>query len=171
MPRKSGNYLTVNSDDPTYALGYGTRTDDEAFAFRVLMNFEEDENGCWLWQGHRDIKGYGTICWEGHASYVKIHRLMYQVHYGLIPKHLEIDHLCNNPPCANIDHLEAVTPEENIRRKVQRKTKCINGHAYIPPNIGLNSDGDRICLICRRKTALDYYYRKKAKRAKALNGE
>jgi hypothetical protein len=30
---------------------------------------------------------------------------------------LEVDHLCHNPECINPDHLDAVTPKENRRRR------------------------------------------------------
>ena len=33
---------------------------------------------------------------------------------------LELDHLCVNPPCINIDHLELVTPQENSARRGRR---------------------------------------------------
>lgn len=32
-------------------------------------------------------------------------------------RQVEVDHLCFNPSCCNPDHLEAVTPQENKRRR------------------------------------------------------
>ncbi len=45
------------------------------------------------------------------------HRAMYEQEVGPIPEGLTIDHLCNVKPCVNPSHLEAVTFQENIRRR------------------------------------------------------
>jgi hypothetical protein len=66
--------------------------------------------GCWVWQRGVTALGYGCDK-DGMA-----HRVYYERHKGPIPEGLYIDHLCRNPPCVNPDHLEPVTPAENIRR-------------------------------------------------------
>ena len=51
------------------------------------------------------------------------------------------------------------SPESNARRKeVWRQksaaiTHCKNGHEYTPENSRINSQGKRICITCRRRTA------------------
>lgn len=47
---------------------------------------------------------------------VMVHRVSYETFIGPIPKGLEIDHLCRVKVCANPEHLEAVTHQENVRR-------------------------------------------------------
>ena len=45
------------------------------------------------------------------------HRYYYSQAKGKIPDGYHVDHLCFVPSCVNPDHLEAVTPIENERRR------------------------------------------------------
>lgn len=73
------------------------------------------ENGCWIWTGAKNSKGYGTAT-NGRGGSMLAHRKSYAAANGEIPAGLEIDHLCENTSCVNPAHLEAVTPEEHRRR-------------------------------------------------------
>jgi hypothetical protein len=42
---------------------------------------------------------------------------------GPVPEGLELDHLCENPPCCNPAHLEPVTHAENNRRAAQARQR------------------------------------------------
>jgi hypothetical protein len=75
------------------------------------------ESGCWVWTGTRTNGGYGVIYRK------RAHRLMYEQVNGPIPAGLELDHTCENPPCINPDHLDAVTRPEHIRRTQDRLGK------------------------------------------------
>ena len=80
----------------------------------------EPNSGCWLWTGYT-LKGYGRFGAGGRsAGVVYAHRFSYEMHKGIIPVGLEIDHTCNVKSCVNPDHLEAVTHQENIQRMVDR---------------------------------------------------
>lgn len=71
---------------------------------------------CWIWQlVTRD--GYGLVYRGGSAQ---AHRLYYQTYVGKVPKGFEVDHLCGIKSCVNPDHLEAVTPSENCKRRSRR---------------------------------------------------
>lgn len=72
-------------------------------------------DGCWVWGGARNNKGYGVVT-NGRGGSMLAHRKAYEAIRGEIPAGFEIDHLCENEPCVNPDHLEAVTPEEHRRR-------------------------------------------------------
>jgi len=72
-----------------------------------------EQGTCWIWTG-RTQAGYGKH--RGLGS----HRYAYMHLRGEIPDGLELDHLCNTPPCVNPWHLEPVTRQENSRRRWER---------------------------------------------------
>ena len=72
---------------------------------------------CWIWTAST-VRGYGTVRLDGKRR--RAHRVSYEMAKGPIPEGLDVDHLCFNPPCVNPDHLEAVTREENLRRRRAR---------------------------------------------------
>jgi len=75
---------------------------------------------CWIWVGSRNPKGYGYLA-DGHGSCSLAHRTYFERYRGPIPKGLQIDHLCRMPPCVNPEHLQAVSPAENVRRGTKTK--------------------------------------------------
>lgn len=78
-----------------------------------------DENGCWLWQGCLNVRGYGQLGKGSRAA----HRVFYERHVGPIPEGLTIDHLCRVRHCVNPAHMEPVTVAENVRRGSAAKLK------------------------------------------------
>jgi HNH endonuclease len=69
---------------------------------------------CWIYTGYVDPKtGYGQF---GNKGTKLPHRIAYRYVVGPIPKGMHLDHLCRRRICCRPDHLEPVTPRENIRR-------------------------------------------------------
>ena len=75
-------------------------------------------DGCWIWTGKDNGKGYGYICTEGKVQYV--HRLSWELYRGSIPKGYCVCHKCDVPSCINPDHLFVGTKGDN-NRDMQRK--------------------------------------------------
>jgi len=110
-------------------------------------------DGCILWVGARRWDGYGRL--NGQQAHI----VAWLRERGPVPDGLELDHLCRNRACVNVQHLEAVTHRVNALRGEgppamnARKTKCKNGHAFTPENTRIVSKGvhhGRRCIACEK---------------------
>lgn len=104
---------------------------------------------CTEWIGPHSPEGYAR------RRGTHVHRVVYERIYGAIQDGYQVDHLCRNRGCINVDHMEAVTQKENILRgegpcaKHARKTHCLRGHEFdgfrkTPSGVG------RTCSKCLR---------------------
>ena len=121
----------------------------------------EPNSGCWLWDGTQTTAGYGVFKVSQKMHYA--HRVSYELSKGPIIAPLEIDHLCRVRCCVNPDHLELVTPGENVRRgisaevnrrRARSRTHCMNGHEMTEQNTYFRQRGShqlRECRICKRR--------------------
>jgi len=145
---------------------------EERFWARVRKS-----DGCWLWKGPTNVKGYGKTSVNGTAVWA--HRYSYTVQVGPIPVNLQIDHLCRVPACVNPQHLEPVTPRENCHRGrnpfiiAHLNNMCLKGlHRLEGSNVRAVSGG-RACIACwnarvrtdrKEKFLTDSAYREKVRK-------
>ena len=123
----------------------------------IYANLESvTESGCLVWTRALGGGGYGMTWFHGKMRLV--HRVVWEHTYGVIPPHLQIDHLCRVRACANVDHLEVVNNRTNVLRGIgitaqhARKMYCIQGHELFGNNLykpSPNQPLKRICHICK----------------------
>lgn len=85
------------------------------FADKFSVN---QATGCWEWTGARQPTGYGHFwylkrCWS-------VHRLMHTLVRGVSLVGVDVCHRCDNPSCANPDHLELGTTSDNMRDMMRK---------------------------------------------------
>lgn len=123
---------------------------------QIVSDYRPDLGPCRLWTGSTNgVSGYGQ--WY-HPEFGKsyAHIISYKLNGGFIPEGWQIDHLCRVRLCCEPSHLEAVTPQENLRRVPTfgaNKTHCKYGHEFTEENTRTNARGYRRCRVCDRERA------------------
>ena len=108
------------------------------------------ENGHWLWVGHCNPKGYGTINREGFRL---AHRYSYYYYNGEFDLNMTVEHICKIRNCVNPKHLTLLTHAENCAGAYnvnRNKTHCLNGHLLSGDNLYNNKYNKRNCKKCDR---------------------
>lgn len=82
---------------------------------RSLAARTEWRNDCLEWTGMRLTDGYGQISVKDKM--VRTHRYAWELENGPIPAGMEVDHICHNPPCVNVNHLRLSSRAENMRNR------------------------------------------------------
>lgn len=142
---------------------------DERLPVRFWKHVEVQANGCWLWSGAIQVRGYGS-CWDPAIRKTKLaHRFIYEQTVGPLGPDIELDHLCHTRDkacpggvsdvhrrCVNPADLEPVDGPENKRRGRSpwainaRRTHCVHDHEFTPRNTRVRPDGRRQCRRCDR---------------------
>lgn len=114
--------------------------------------------GCWLWDGHLQPKGYGNFT-VGNKTW-KAHRFAWVLTFGAIADGLFVLHRCDNPTCVRPDHLFLGTNDDNMRDMVNKGRKqllhptCQRGHRLSPENTSIDRNGaylKRRCKECHKQ--------------------
>jgi hypothetical protein len=87
-----------------------------------LERTEVLESGCRVpvskrWPG-KNLKltwdGYTQVTVDGKRA--RSHRMAWELKNGPVPEGMMLDHKCRYTPCCEVEHLEVVTPSENVLR-------------------------------------------------------
>lgn len=76
-----------------------------------LSRYKVADNGCWIWLGSKNKKGYGRAHVNG--EHTGAHRAIYESKFGALPRDVHLDHKCRNTSCVNPDHLRIRSLAEN----------------------------------------------------------
>lgn len=108
---------------------------------------------CHIWTGPPGPDGYGSVSIrtsKGKRHAHQVHRAAYEAAYGAdAVAGKVVDHLCRVRLCFNVNHLEAVTHAENLRRGSEVILTCPQGHLYDEANLRAGQPG-RACKQCNR---------------------
>lgn len=80
---------------------------------RLNAGWEENEDGCWIWQFATSQQGYGVMRSGGENR--RSHRVSYELHVGPLDDDLQINHKCHVEACVNPDHLYQGTHKDNMQ--------------------------------------------------------
>lgn len=82
---------------------------------RFWIKVDRTDDGCWLWNGATQSKGYG--CFGPYLA----HRYGYELQHGPIPEGMLVCHHCDTPRCVRGDHLFLGTHQDNMADMVAKQ--------------------------------------------------
>lgn len=85
----------------------------EEFVEKYRDKIVVSDDGCWLWQGYTNNRGYGMITLNDRKQ------LNHRVVMG-DPDDKQVNHHCDVKRCCNPDHLYIGTQSENIQDAIDR---------------------------------------------------
>lgn len=91
---------------------------------RKEIKYIINEKGCYICISHvKDKDGYPRIRRNGKDW--RMSRWLYTERFGEIPKGMLVCHMCDNPQCININHLELGSNKQNLQDMVNRNRSLI----------------------------------------------
>lgn len=102
----------------------------------------EKTDSCWIFNGARSSKGYGSVRTRQPRKMVGAHILAYQKWIGQIDEGMHVLHSCDNPSCVNPEHLSLGTNADNV---MDRDSKNRQAKSFKLPQTKLSkNDADNI---------------------------
>lgn len=89
-----------------------------------MLKVEIIPEGCWLYTGGSNGRGYGVIGVNRPRGSAYVHRLMYAWAKGPIPEDCEIAHTCDVRNCVRPSHLVAMDHRGNVADMVSKKRQA-----------------------------------------------
>ena len=121
------------------------------FPEKLFLSHVDKQEEHWLWTGatggSSNTYGVFTVVFDGERQTKMAHVWSYLFYVGDIPDDYEVDHKCKIRLCVRPQCLEAVTQEENNKRK--RREFCRNGHKQTDEVVYWYKGKRNGCRICR----------------------
>lgn len=97
--------------------------------------------------GYIETSGYiVTTCGDGSAKLYRVHRIIWEMHNGPIPKGMQIDHINHNRGDNRIENLRCVSVLENMSNKTTYK----NNTSKVCGVSKRSSRGGRFCAYINK---------------------
>lgn len=90
---------------------------------KILDRSVRNENGCLIYSLSINSSGYGSV-WYGNTK-TGVHRAIWMMQNGKIPKGMVIAHRCDSKKCCEISHLFLATQKENQQDCIMKGRKPI----------------------------------------------
>lgn len=91
--------------------------------------FVTTEDGCYIPLSHKlNQDGYFRKRWGDTLE--MFHRFIWRARKGEIPEGYEINHLCGNRACQNIEHLECISGHEHAIKTNKERYSYIHTEAF-----------------------------------------
>lgn len=104
------------------------KTDQERSDYIKILLYKHvtKSDGCWIWNGCKNIHGYGEI--KPNRVHMNASRASWIAHKGKIQKGLFVLHACDNRSCTNPDHLFLGTAKDNMQDMIKKgRNKTLRG--------------------------------------------
>jgi hypothetical protein len=102
---------------------------------------------CHVWIASKKPAGYGQITFKDHPRYA--HRIAWVSAHGEHEDGYELDHICRNRACVNVEHLRLVTHAQNMTNVANYDT-CKRGHDRSVVGTYVSPQGKRYCRACMK---------------------
>lgn len=97
--------------------------------------FEKTDSGCLIPTNMKlNQDGYFRKAWGSYRAGDRVaemfHRFIWRARKGVIPEGYEINHLCGNRACQNVEHMECIHGTEHAIKTNQERYASIKEAAY-----------------------------------------
>ena len=148
------------------------KTIPERVAKRAYERWTDGENECHISTYSVASHGYAQIGWQDpgmkRSDMTTAHRAAWTHVHGQIPERMDIDHVCRNPRCVNVEHLRLLTPEDNRRRNKGDYELGLNCKRDHPPESRVRTGRGMVCRDCNLARIHEFYERKRQARRPAV---
>jgi hypothetical protein len=87
-----------------------------------FWSFVDKTGDCWIWNGRRNVDGYGIYCKDGKG--LRAHRVAWEMQHGVEIGDCVAMHTCDTPACCNPAHIVLGTHRDNQLDKAAKNRQA-----------------------------------------------